>query len=234
MGASPWPEGKLSAKWRPNYGSFELDAIAGRKGRIPSLRERFDPMTGNPSLGPEMIDDFELRGIEQLTERLRIEVAPFYKHQTGTVRSSPNPADGGRLVNLGVLQLYGVDVTGRVTVEKHVEVGGAWTYIRATSDVDPTDPIDRLPHHKVEGWMQLTPDPHISLISRVMVVGASVDQNVVLPAYTTLELTGTAPINKTWLAVVKCQDLLNAAPEIRAGYHTVGRVVSFVVQGTWQ
>ena len=234
LGANPWPEGKLTAKWRPNYGSFELDAIVGRKGRIPSLRERFDPLTGNPSLGPEMIDDFELRAIEQLTERLRIEFGPFYKYQTGTVRSSPNPADDGRLINLGVLQLYGFDVLGRVTVEKHVEVGGAWSNIRATSDVDPTDPLDRLPHNKVEGWVQVTPDPHLSLIGRAMYFGESLDQNVPLPGYTTLELTATAPIDKTWLAVVKCDDALNVAPEIRAGYHTVGRVVSFVLQGTWQ
>lgn len=234
MGADPWPEGKITAKWRPRYGPFELDAIVGRKGRIPSLRERFDPMTGNPSLGPEMIDDFELRAIEQLTERVRIEFAPFYKHQTGTVRSSPDPADAGRLVNLGVLQLYGVDLMGRVALEKRVEVGGAWNYIRATSDVDPTDPLDRLPHNKLEGWLQVTPDPHISLNGRVRYFGTSIDQNVALRGNTMLELTATAPINKTWLAVVKCADLLNAAPEIRAGYHTVGRVVSFVLQGTWQ
>ena len=234
MGADPWPEGKLSAKWRPNYGSFELDAIIGRKGRIPSLRERFDPMTGNPGLGPEMIDDFELRAIEQLTDRLRIELAPFYKYQTGTVRSSPNPADDGRLINLGVLQLYGVDLMGRIAVEKHVELGGAWDYVRATSDVDPTDPLDRLPHNKVEGWVQVTPDRHISVIGRAMYFGQSIDQNVVLPGYTTVQLTATSPINKTWLAVVKCDDLLDARPEIRAGYHTVGRVVSFVLQGTWQ
>ncbi len=234
MGPNPWPEGKLTAKWRPNYGSLEIDAIVGRKGRIPSLRERFDPLTGNPSLGPEMIDDFELRAIEQLTERLRLEVAPFYKHQTGTVRSSPNPADDGRLINLGVLQLYGFDLIGRVQLERRVELGGAWDYIHATSDVDATDPIDRLPHNKIEGWVQVTPDPHISLIGRVMYFGESFDQNVPLPGNTTIQLTATAPINKTWLAVVKCEDLLNAAPEIRAGYHTVGRVISFVLQGTWQ
>ena len=73
--------------------------------------------------------------------------------------------------------------------------------------------------------MQVTPDPRISLlIGRVMYFGESIDQNVVLPGYTTVQLTATAPINKTWLAVVKCDDLLNAAPEIRAGYYTVGRM----------
>ncbi|HEY6036231.1 MAG TPA: TonB-dependent receptor, partial [Kofleriaceae bacterium] len=46
-GASPWPEGKLTGKWRPRFGSFELDATAARKGRVPSLRERFDPANGN-------------------------------------------------------------------------------------------------------------------------------------------------------------------------------------------
>ncbi|HEY1814122.1 MAG TPA: TonB-dependent receptor plug domain-containing protein [Kofleriaceae bacterium] len=233
MGPNPWPEGKLDAKWRPHYGSFELDAIIGRKGRIPSLRERFDPMTGNPGLGPEMIDDFELRAIEQVTDRLRLEFAPFYKHQTGTVRSSTNPADNGRLINLGVLQLAGFDLLGRIQVERRVELGGAWDYIYATSDVDPTDPLDRLPHHKIEGWVQVTPDPHISLIARVMYFGANMDSGVELPGSTTVELTATAPISKKYLAVLKVEDLLNAAPEIRAGYYTVGRIISIMLQGTW-
>jgi len=233
-GASPWPEGKLNAKWRPNFGSLELDATIARKGRIPSLRERFDPTTGNPSLGPEMADHFEVRAIEQLNDRLRIELAPFYKHTTGTVRSSPNPADDGRLINLGVLDLYGLDLIGRVTIVPRIEAGGAWDYVRAYSDTAGADPLDRLPHNKLEGWLQATPDPHISLIARVMYFGESIDQTVKLPGYTTVQLTATAPISKEYLAVLKCDDLLNAAPETRAGYHTVGRVISLVLQGSWQ
>jgi outer membrane receptor protein involved in Fe transport len=232
-GASPWPEGKLGAKWRPDFGSLELDATIARKGRIPSLRERFDPTTGNPQLGPEMIDHFEVRAIEQLAERLRLEFAPFYKHTTGTVRSSPNPADDGKLINLGVLDLYGFDLIGRVELVPRIEAGGAWDYVIAHSDTAGVDPLDRLPHNRFEGWLQATPDPHVSVIARVMYFGESTDQTVKLPGYTTVELTATAPISKEYLAVVKCEDLLNAAPETRAGYHTVGRVISLVLQGSW-
>src|SRR5439155_14851612 len=39
VGADPWPEAKLVAKWRPTA-ELELAASAGRKGRVPSLRER--------------------------------------------------------------------------------------------------------------------------------------------------------------------------------------------------
>src|SRR5262249_10842990 len=58
-GADPWPEAKLVARWRPSYGPLDLTATAARKGRTPSLRERFQPGQGNPSLGPEIIDHAE-------------------------------------------------------------------------------------------------------------------------------------------------------------------------------
>ncbi|HET9988734.1 MAG TPA: TonB-dependent receptor plug domain-containing protein, partial [Kofleriaceae bacterium] len=165
-GASPWPEGKLTGKWRPGYSSFELDATVARKGRVPSLRERFDPAIGNPALGPEMVDHFELRGIEQITDQLRVEVAPFYKHSTGTVRASTDPADLGKLINLGILNYYGADVIARAKLERRVEVGAAYNYIKVTDDA-----LDRLPHDRADGWVQLTPDPHISLLGRVRYFG---------------------------------------------------------------
>ena len=243
--ANPWPEGKLSAKWRPYYGSLELDATIARKGRIPSLRERFDPTTGNPLLGPEMTDHFEVRAIEQVNEKLRLEFAPFYKHTTGFVRSSTNPADDGRLVNLGNLDLYGLDLIGRVQLARRLEVGGAWDFITGYSELDGVvthDPLDRLPHDKVEGWVQVTPDPRLSLIARVMYFGANIDQGVVLPGYTNVELTATAPISKTLLVVAKYDTAvgwdngldLDAMPETRDGYHLIGDVFSLVLQGTWQ
>src|SRR4029077_20535537 len=92
-GADPWPEAKAVARWRPSYGNLELTATLARKGRVPSLRERFQPVQGNPSLGPEKIDHAEVRAIETIGERLRVELAPFCKHSTGTIRASTDPAD---------------------------------------------------------------------------------------------------------------------------------------------
>ena len=112
---NPWPEGKLDAKWRPHYGSLELDATVARKGRVPSLRERFDPMTGNPSARAR--DDRRLRAARDRAghrSRCGSRSRRSTSTTTGTVRSSPNPADDGRLVNLGVLEFYGFDLLGRV------------------------------------------------------------------------------------------------------------------------
>ncbi|MBV8761437.1 MAG: TonB-dependent receptor, partial [Deltaproteobacteria bacterium] len=164
LGADPWPEAKLVGRWRPHYGPLELIATLGRKGRVPSLRERFDPQNGNPKLGPEIADHAELRAIKQLDDRMRIEAAPFYRHTTGTVRASIDPADMGHLVNLGAVDIWGVDLVGRIRVERHVELGGAWDYVKARQEAQNgkpavDDPIDRLPHHRAEGWVQVTPEP---------------------------------------------------------------------------
>ena len=55
-----------------------------------------------------------------------------------------------------------------------------------------------------------------------------------MPGYTTLEATLTAPITKQYLAVVRVDDVTDVAPETRKGYHQPGRVVSLIIQGTWE
>jgi outer membrane cobalamin receptor len=233
VGAAVWPEAKGIVHWRPSYGSFELIATGSRKGSLPTLRDRFSP-NGNPALGPEMITQGELRGIETIGDWLRVEVAPFYRHTSGTIRASTDPADMGKLINLGVVDLAGVDVAARVRVHPMVELGGAYDYIDAFGSTTGADPLDRLPHHRAEGWAQVTPYRRISILGRVRYAGTSIDQTQMLPAYTVIDATVTAPIKQDYLAVLRCDDLLDARPETRYGYHLEGRVVSIVLQGTWQ
>jgi outer membrane cobalamin receptor len=238
-GADPWPEGKLTARWRPRFGSLELTGTLARKGRVPSLRERFDPMTGNPALGPEMIDEAEVRAIENLTDRLRIEAAPFIKHSTGTIRSSPDPALDGQLINLGTLDYEGVDLLGRVRVHPLVEIGADYDYIRVIELSTATtpeifDPLDRLPRNRADGWVQVHPAPKVAVLARVSYSGAFVDQTVDLPGYTLVSAIANARLGKDYLAVLRLDDALNARPETRDGYHTPGRTLTLVVQGQWQ
>jgi len=238
-GASPWPEAKLTARWRPHYGNLELTGTLARKGRVPSLRERFDPMTGNPTLGPEMIDEAEVRAIENITDRLRIEAAPFIKHSTGTIRSSPDPALDGQLINLGTLDYEGIDVLGRVRVHPLVEVGADYDYIRVIELSTATtpeifDPLDRLPHDRADGWVQVHPAPRVAVLARVSYFGTFIDQNVRLPGYTLVSAIANAQIGKEYLAVLRLDDALNERPETRDGYHLPGRTLTLVLQGQWQ
>lgn len=225
-GASPWPEGKAIAKWRPRYGSLELDATVARKGRVPTLRERFDPIMGNSALGPEMVDHVELRAIERVGERLRIEAAPFYKHSTGTIRAA---LGSGKLVNLGALNFYGVDALAEVGVANEIAVGGSYNYVRVTDDA-----IDRLPRHRADAWIRATPIAALSVLARAKYYGEAVDQGMQIRGYTTVDTTLTSQLASQYLAVLRCDDVFDRRPEIRAGYRAAGRTVMLTLQGSWQ
>jgi outer membrane receptor protein involved in Fe transport len=241
LGADPWPEGKLVAKYKPRK-DLELVATGGYKGRLPSLRERFALDTGDAALGPEKAWHSELRAIEQIDERLKIEVAPFYRRTSGTIRlvDDPKSDDPVKMIsgNLGKLTLYGVDASARVQIHRMLEVGGAYGYIHARSDSDNASlamtPLDRLPTHHGDGWAKITPDRRISLLARVHYTGASLDKGATIAGYATVEATLTSPITSEYLGVLRIEDLTNVAPETRTGYHMPGRVISAVVQGSWQ
>jgi outer membrane receptor protein involved in Fe transport len=233
IGADPWPEGKLVARWRPTFGPVEVVATVARKGRVPSLRERFSP-GGNAALGPELASHGELRAIYDDKEHLHIEVAPFYKRTTGTVRASTDPADNGMLVNLGRLTFAGVDAQARVTLPATLEVGGSYGYIHTRDDLGNTDPLDRLPHHHADAWVQGRPHSRLTLIARTRYLGASVDKGQPVGAYTLVEATATAQLAHDYLAGLRVDDLFDKRPETRSGYFAPGRVVMLIVQGQWQ
>lgn len=230
LGADPWPEAKLAAKYRAP-GSLELTATTGYKGRVPTLRERFDLASGNPALGPERALHAELRVALQ-RERVRVEVAPFYRQTTGTIRTSTDPMDDGRLVNLGELDFHGVDVQGRVRVARPLEVGGSYGYLRARSEAGD-DPLDRLPHHRADGWVQVTPLVAVSGLVRARYVGAAIDRGMPTEDYVLVEGTVTVRAGD-YLGVLAVEDALDVRPETRAGFHMPGRTVRFVLQGTWE
>jgi outer membrane receptor protein involved in Fe transport len=234
VGADPWPEGKLVAKWRPSFGPLELGATAARKGRVPSLRERFDLTLGNPALGPESASHGELRATYAISDRVKLEAAPFYKRTKGTVRASTDPADMGKLANLGKLTIYGIDTSARVRPHPRIEAGISYNFIKAYSDDTGDDPLDRLPHHRGDAWVQGRLDRRFSLLARVRYFGTSIDRMVDVPGYVLVEASATAQLSREYLAVLKIDDLVDEQPETRAGYHTAGRVIALVLQGQWE
>lgn len=231
IGADPWPEAKVAAKYKP-VSHVEVTATGGYKGRVPSLRERFDATNGNPALGPEQALHAELRVVEQ-RDGLRLELAPFYRQANGTVRASMAPADMGKLVNLGELDIYGVDVQGKGAITARLEVGGAYGYIRAKSDTSD-DPLDRLPHHRADAWVMVSPLAALSALVRARYVGDAIDRAMPTDAYVLVEGTLTARLGAEYLAVVKVDDVLDVRPETRLGYFAPGRTITAVFQGTWE
>ncbi len=234
--ASPWPEGKLTAKYKV-VPALEVTATAARKGRVPTLRERFDLTVGNPNLRPELAWAGELRGVYQ-KDRVRVELAPYVRRSSNTIRQTLVATDVYQQTNLDRVNIYGVDASARVKVHAMVEVGGSFGWIHARSNsVDPAlamTPLDRLPETRADGWVQVTPDRRISVLARARYFGTTLDQSMPVPAYTLFEATVTAPITKEYLGVLRVDDVTDVAPQTRAGYNGPGRIISVVVQGSWE
>lgn len=230
VGAKPWPEAKLAGKYRVTD-ELELDVTGGSKGRVPSLRERFDSLNGNPKLGPEISQYGELRAIETIDKRLRIEAAPFYRHTNGLIRSTVNGMAQPMLYNTGAVDIYGVDTMARVTVNPYVDLAAAYSYIKADGML--AEPLDFLSHHRAEGTVFITASPTLSGYVRARAVSKFMDGGVSVPGYTLVEAAATAQLSKTYLGVLRIDDALDVRPLVRAGYHGTGRVVSLIVQGTW-
>jgi hypothetical protein len=119
-----------------------------------------------------------------------------------------------------------------------LELGGGYAYVRARS-VDPggvshDDPLNRLPHHRWDGWVQIRSDLRYSALARVVYSGQAIDQGQKVDGYATLQANLTAQITPQYLAVLNVDDLTDVRPQTRSGYHTAGRVISLMMQGTWQ
>jgi outer membrane receptor for ferrienterochelin and colicin len=139
------------------------------------------------------------------------------------------------LVNLGIINLWGVDAQARVQVHPKVELGASYDYVRAHSDQTGDDPLSHLPHHRAEGWVRATPSSKFSGMARLVYYGESmINQTITLPHYSTVEVTATWQATRDLLAVLRGTDLLNARPLIRPGVYGPGPVVSLVLQGTWE
>jgi outer membrane cobalamin receptor len=64
--------------------------------------------------------------------------------------------------------------------------------------------------------------------------GAAIDQAQRVHGYATAQVNVAAQITRQYLGVLNVDDSTDEQPETRAGYHTAGRVVSLIVQGSWE
>lgn len=228
--ADPWPEGKLSVTYAHRYGSIE--AIGARKGRIPSLRERFQGMGANVSLDPEQAWHGEVRATGRLRDGVELVVAPYVRRTTGTVKLGMD----NLLVNLGELTVEGVDVSAKVELVDEVAFGGAYDFATARAPDQPPpqdeEPLDRFPHHKAEAWVRASPLAAVSVLLRWRYFGAAVDRSEEVDPYQQWEVTVTGQ-HDGWLGALRIDDLRDVAPETRAGYRQPGRVFTLTLQRTW-
>jgi outer membrane receptor protein involved in Fe transport len=234
IGADPWPEAKVVTRYRP-MSQLELIATLAHKGRTPSLRERYGPGNGNEALDPEIASHGELRIVGRPNEQIEVSAAPYYRRSEGTIR---NDTMTGLLTNLGTVDVRGVDARATVRPISILLVGAAYELTMDRERPEPgepwdDDPLDRLPEHRADAWITAEPWSRVKGTVRARYFGESVDREMPVAAYTTLEASAAATWRDDWMAIVRCDDITDEAPETRSGFHLPGRVFSLIVQGTW-
>jgi hypothetical protein len=74
----------------------------------------------------------------------------------------------------------------------------------------------------------------MSALARLTYFGDNVNQGMRLPGYLSLDVTATWQITRAYLAVVRGTDLTrDVGPQTRPGVFGPGRVVSLIVQGSF-
>lgn len=227
--AAFWPEAKLATTYRP------LEAVAikltgGRKGRLPTLRERFRLDIGNEELGPEQVWFAEVESALRPARWVRLRLAPFFRRSNGLIRF-----DEGRdmLINSGTFDIRGFDSEIAIAPEEPVGGGATFSYIDAVSDELGSDSLDFLPEDRATLWVQLRRARWGGTV-RLRYQSRQVDRGATLPAGTLLDLSAWARLPADLTATARLDNAVDREYEERAGVAAPGRVLLLAIQGEWK
>ena len=228
--ADPWPELKIVASYAPAR-QLELTVTGARKGRVPTLRERFRLDIGNVGLGPEQATFGEVAVAMKPATWLAFDVAGYLRETNGLIRFDGDLAE---LVNTGDLSIRGIDTKLTITPSDAVTGGVAWEFTDAYSPDLGTQPLDHLAANRGSAWLQLSFGAGRGVRTQARYVGDRIDRNQTLPAYTTYELSAFARLRGDLFATVRVDNLLDERHELRiGGVRAPGRVIMLSLRGSF-
>jgi outer membrane receptor protein involved in Fe transport len=227
--AGAWPEAKLTATWSP-AAALALRLVGGRKGRLPTLRERFRPDIGSESLGPEQVWFGESEVSVRPSRWLELRLASYLRRSNGLIRLGTETRE---LVNLGAFDTRGIDSAVEIARGRRLGGGASYSFTDAVSEETGSDALDFLPRHRATAWIE----------GRLGRAGAQVrlrrqseqlDRQNTLPGRTLLDVSAWAALPADLLASVRIDNAGGVDYEERAGVPSPGRVLVLVVQGEWK
>lgn len=228
IGASPWPEAKVSAELRPIDGvSFKL--IGGHKGRVPTLRERFEDGIGNQALGPEKVLYTELVVLTQPTAWLSTQISTFERRGNGQIRFDIMT---NALVNLGELDTRGFEAQAQLFPNDPLGGGLLWAFIDAYAEQGGSDPLDFLPRNRAEAWVRGRLSSHAGGTLRLRFTGEQIDRQNVIDARTTVDVSAYGRLGE-FTGSIRVDNLTDESYPIRAGVLAPGRIISLQLTGDW-
>lgn len=226
------PLGQVSAPWAEAKGTVAVKAPAdlvvtanvGRKGRVPTLRERFEPGGGNPDLGPELLSyaDVELNHAGQWVAP---RVGAFYRWMDGLIQL--DPATHLRLVNVAHLEAGGFELAFAVNAAGRVSGGAAYGYVSSTQS------IENQPAHHGEVYLKLRL-PRLGALARLRYVGTRPEGGAILDPYTLLDVSAWYQVTPWLRLTVRGDNLLDVHYQYRKAMLSSGRWMGLTAEVTWE
>ena len=226
LGAPIEPEGKLVVTLLP-VPVVAVTATAARKGRLPTLRERYRSDAGSAALGGEVNDFAELR-VALGDDRLRIESAAWARWTDGLIKPDPTTR---RFGNVGALDLEGLDLEATLGKDRALEAGASYGFVEAQA-TGAAEPLDFLPRHKAQLHVAARRGSRYWGEVRLRVMGRRLDRQAWLPAYQALDVRGSATWGG-WVVAAALTDALDSRYLVRDGVPSDGRTLSATVSHHW-
>jgi outer membrane cobalamin receptor len=227
VGEDPWPEAKLTLAYTPAT-PLTIEAIGARKGRVPTLRERYRTDIGNDELDPEIANFGEVAAEMRPAKWLTARVGSFIRDTDGMIRF-----DGDRmeLVNVDDLTVRGFDAVVTATPGR-INGGASWSFQDAFSPRFGTDALDFLPQHRASVWLGGAVVAGAGVRARVRYEGSQLDRGATLAAHSTLDLSAYARIGHLF-GTIRLDNATGERYEQRGGVAAPGRVLALSLQGDW-
>jgi outer membrane receptor protein involved in Fe transport len=231
-----WPEAKLVVGFQPHRAVSVL-LIGARKGRLPTTRELFDPLQGNPKLNPEQTWHGEVQVSARPHPLVAARLSGYLRKIEGMIRLDPSMGIGNMSahnINLDDIDVRGLE-TG-IDVAQGRIIGGGLTYIfeDAHSESLGFDAIQNFPRHRFDAYLASTWKRRVGGLLRFRWVSERSAQGTLLPRYQVLELSAWAKINERLRASVRVDNLLNQPYLLLPGLSSLGTTVTATIEGVWE
>jgi outer membrane receptor protein involved in Fe transport len=235
LGAPPWPEAKLTATFTPTT-AVQVRITGARKGRLPNLSERFDPLKGNKSLDPEQGTSADVAIIYKPRRWLSLELGAYARLVQGFIRLGSFPGVGMINANLGDVAVDGLEARADLAPFPWLFLGGAYTYGHSAWTTAPPpgalgrSPLDFFPAHRFDVSTGVRRGQDMGIWARARYLGARSDNGTDLAAVTTVDATAFVRVDELRVTL-RAENLLDNAYEIRAGVLGFGRTLFLGLEG---
>ena len=244
-----WPEAKVVVGAQPAK-QVSLYLIGARKGRLPTLRELYDPTcnasnpgptvngicsntVGNPKLAPEQTWHGELQLRMRPHPLVEARLSGYVRRIDGLIRLGTT---SGQNENLSTVNVRGFETGFDVARDRIFGAGLTYIFEDAYS-ADPTlgfTAIPNFPNHRVDAYVASTWRKRVGAVLRFRWVSERYVQNVWLPRYDVTDLYVWGRITKWMRASVHVENLFDQSYLLLPGLAALPTTVTATVEGTWQ